>query len=124
MKTMSVAEWRAEGERRFGPDPRDWKFVCPMCHTVQSARDFYAAGFVPGKGEVNKYLGFSCIGRWTGAGPFSPKSPTRGCDWTLGGLFRIHTLEVMDEEGHQHPRFEFAEAAVEDLAVDHDLTAE
>lgn len=111
MKTMSAAEWRAEGERRFGADPRKWVFVCPSCGTHQSAEDFYTkARMQRGTGALNGYLGFSCIGRWTGAGPHDPNKPAgRGCDWTLGGLFRIHTLEVIDEEGGRHPRFEFAD---------------
>lgn len=98
MKTMTRAEWLEEGEKRFGPDVRKWLFVCPSCGTAQSAEDFYAAGFERGKGEVNKYLGFSCIGRF---------SKDKGCDWTLGGLFHIHTLEVIDDEGEKHMRFDF-----------------
>lgn len=108
---MSADEWRAEGARRFGPNVRDWKFVCPICKTVQGVPDFYKAGFEPGKGEVNKYLAFSCIGRFTNAGPWQGGAPGRGCDWTLGGLFQVHSLVVIDEEGVEHPRFEFAEEA-------------
>jgi len=99
-RQITLAEWQAEGERKFGPDQHNWAFVCPACNTPQTARDFYAAGFEPGKGEVNKYLGFSCIGRFTKA---------KGCDWTLGGLFQIHTLEVLvplDSTPRRH--FEFA----------------
>jgi hypothetical protein len=107
---MTQAEWLAEGERRFGPDKRAWVFVCPMCKTRQSALDFYRAGAKPGTGEVNKYLGFSCIGRFTNADPHvSGEPPGKGCDWTLGGLFSIHTLEVIDEAGKAHMHFEFGE---------------
>ena len=43
---------------------------------------------------------FSCIGRWV---------PGIGCDWTLGGLLRIHTLEVINGQGDKIPVFEFAD---------------
>ena len=111
MKTDTHVEWLAEGERRLGPDAKKWVFVCPACKTPQSAEDFYRAGFKPGKGEVNKYLGFSCIGRFTGAGPHKPgEAPGRGCDWTLGGLLHIHTVEIVMDGGKKHAVFEFAEA--------------
>jgi hypothetical protein len=29
----------------------------------------------------------------------------RGCDWTLGGLFTIHELIVVDEDGKDNPLF-------------------
>jgi len=112
VQVMPHEEWHAEGKRRFGDDPRKWLFVCPMCHTPQSAEDFYRAGFTAGTGEVNKVLGFSCIGRWTGAPPYDPGSPAgRGCDWTLGGLFTIHRLEIIFPDGERQPCFEFAEAS-------------
>jgi hypothetical protein len=31
-----------------------------------------------------------------------------GCNWTLGGLFQMHALEVVTEDGERHPRFEVA----------------
>jgi hypothetical protein len=92
-------EWIAEAERRFGSDAMGWKFVCPRCETEQSAADFKAAG-VP-RERLDGQLAFSCIGRHT---------DKKGCDWTLGGLFQIHTLEVLID-GKPRPTFEFAEAA-------------
>jgi len=32
----------------------------------------------------------------------------KGCNWTLGGLFQIHTLETVDADGNATPVFEFA----------------
>jgi len=68
--------------------------------------------------EVEPHLGFSCEGRFSNAGPWpsdkrrgkivEARRLVRGCDWTLGGLFRIHTLEVIDAEGKPHPMFEVA----------------
>ena len=79
VKIYTHDEWLDEAERRFGDDPRYWRFVCPRCGTEQDAFDFYEAGVKADR--IDGYLGFSCIGRFT---------DKKGCDWTLGGLFRIH----------------------------------
>lgn len=39
-----VHEWKAIGESLFGPNKREWKFVCPTCNevsTVQEAVDSF-----------------------------------------------------------------------------------
>lgn len=119
MRTITQEELVAEMRQRFGDNARQWKFVCPMCKTVQCADDFFATGkFQPGTGEVNKYLGFSCIGRFTGAGaPRSGTPPGRGCNWTLGGLLQIHELEIILPDGKRSPAFEIAEAPTPVAAV-------
>lgn len=82
-------------------------FRCVICGTIQSAADLIRAGAGRTFDDVEKYLGFSCIGRWTKAGPHHPTEPPgRGCDWTLGGLLHLHTLEVQTEDGKTHMRFE------------------
>lgn len=84
-------------------------FKCPMCGTVQSAYSLIQVGAGKSMDEVDKYMAFSCIGRWTGAGPHTPgTAPGGGCDWTLGGLFRIHKTEVVFPNGHRRPLFELA----------------
>lgn len=80
-------------------------FKCPICKTVQSASDLIAAGAGQNFDQVEKYLAFSCVGRFTNAGPHEGNAPGKGCDWSLGGLFRLHELEVITEEGESHPRF-------------------
>jgi hypothetical protein len=104
MNTMTQETFLAEAQRRFGTDVLDWRFVCPKCHTAQSVRELQDAVVAAGgsEDEVVKYVAFSCIGRF--AGPNGP-----GCDWTLGGLFRIHTLEVVMPDGARRPTFELAE---------------
>lgn len=72
------------------------KFICPRCKTIQCAQDFIACGIGETIDEVEKYVAFSCIGRF---------SKDVGCDWTLGGLFQIHELEVLTADGELHPRF-------------------
>jgi hypothetical protein len=85
--------------------------ICPKCGTVQSATDLIAAGAGKDLDAVEKYLGFSCVGRFTGAGGHVRGDASgKGCNWTLGGLFRIHELEVETPDGELHPRFELATA--------------
>lgn len=81
---------------------------CVICGTVQSVDDFMRATGKPAD-EVEKYFGFSCIGRFTSAGPHKRGAkPGKGCDWSLGGLFRLHTVVVVTEDGKDHPFFELA----------------
>lgn len=89
--------------------------VCPICGTVQSMASLIKAGAKPE--TVDSFFGFSCEGRFSHAGPWpSERAKTkaaqqrrlvRGCDWTLGGLLRLHQLEVLTEEGPR-PCFEIA----------------
>lgn len=106
MKTMTVVEFHgalmAQGVKRR----EDLAVICPRCQTVQSAVDLIEAGAGADFDAVEKYLGFSCVGRFTGAGS-PPKVPDgAACNWTLGGLFQLHKLEVLTEDGKRHPRFE------------------
>ncbi len=71
-------------------------FRCPRCGTLQCAEDLIEAGAGADLDTVEKYLGFSCVGRW---------SEEKGCDWTLGGLFQIHELEVVTPDERVHPTF-------------------
>ena len=117
MKTMTHDEFLAEAKRRFGESPRGWKFVCPMCGTVQSVQQLLDAVIASGgkKDDVHGYIGFSCIGRFTHQGDAGIDAHNRGepwdkgCNWTLGGLLRVHTLEVIMPEGGKRPTFELAE---------------
>lgn len=80
---------------------------CPMCGCLQSARDFYAADPEQFSSfeDVEKYIGFSCVGRWMHALPPRPEPDGKFCNWTLGGLFKTHRLEVVTPDGEHHPRF-------------------
>lgn len=107
MKTMQYAEFLAALKAQ-GVERDDLAVICPMCRTVQSARDLIKAGAGADFEAVRGSLGFSCVGRWTGAG--SPRTEPDGqpCNWTLGGLFHTHELEVITEDGKHHPHFELA----------------
>lgn len=95
MKKMTKDEFITEAVSRFGEDSEKWRFVCPGCKTEQTLADLEKAGCDNPKGSI----AFSCIGRF---------DKERGCNWTLGGFFQIHTMVVTDGE-EEHPMFEFAE---------------
>ncbi len=94
MKTLTKQEY-IDVIRAQGVPFNQVKFICPRCKTAQCAQDFIDTNKFT-VDEVDKYLGFSCIGRW---------DPNKGCDWTLGGLFKIHELEVIDDDGTHYPMF-------------------
>jgi hypothetical protein len=94
MTTLTLPDYLAEGEKLFGKDKKQWQYKCPKCGTAQSYNDFEEHKIE----NAENYVGFSCIGRFV---------ENKGCDWTLGGFFQFHNLEVIDENGKAHPRFEF-----------------
>jgi hypothetical protein len=97
--TMTRDEWLAEAERRFGPDPMNWRFVCPVCKHVASVADWRDAGAPEGA------VAYSCVGRWLAesSDAFTEGSPGP-CNYAGGGLFRLNPIEV-DGRGV----FDFAE---------------
>lgn len=103
---MTIPEFHAALKAQGVSSSRHLAFVCPACGTVQSMADHVAAGATPEQAE--NAIGFSCVGRRTGAGSPRKKPDGKPCNWTLGGLFQIHTLTVIDEEGTRHPRFALA----------------
>lgn len=95
IKIITGEEWRAKATELFGDDARNWKFKCPNCGHVQTIQDFIDNGV---EKPANKVY-YSCIGRWI---------KSTGCNWTLGGLLKIHETEVINSGGNI-PVFEFAE---------------
>ncbi len=95
METMTLEEYKSAIKSQ-GVPIEDVTFHCPSCKKLQSARDLIRAGAGKDLDEVEKYLAFSCVGRF---------DSSQGCDWTLGGLFQIHELEVITPDGKHHPRF-------------------
>lgn len=110
VRVVQLADFHAEMQAQ-GVAREDVAFRCVMCGTAQSIRSFVAAG---AKAEgVERYVGFSCEGRFRGAKAATrdhkPADPNvRGCDWSLGGLFTLHKLEVDIGEGKRQPAFELA----------------
>lgn len=98
-------EVKAQGVERI-----DVAVICPLCDTPQSMRALIAAGAGATEADVEKFIGFSCIGRFTGAGSgFAKDHPKgKGCDYTLGGLFKLPRLMVLLPDGEKFPHFEIA----------------
>lgn len=112
VERISVREFRTRLEAQ-GVARDDLAFVCRMCATIQSMRSLQVAGVPADRAETA--IGFSCVGRFTNAGEPPKSVPTRsidgpGCNWTLGGLFRLHRLEISNEAGETQPSFELATA--------------
>jgi len=97
---MPRQQWLDRAVELFGPDPKEWRFRCPACRGVQSIAQVLRDNRSFVMDDVKGWIYYSCSGRYT-------KS---GCDWTLGGLMRIHRLEVVEPDGSVVPVFEFAEA--------------
>ena len=106
VEAISIEEFHKRLRAQGVKDQARLAFVCPMCGTIQTAQDLISAGAGADFKSVEKYLAFSCVGRFTGAPPpRKTKQDGRACNWTLGGLFQLHELEVIDENGDRHPRF-------------------
>lgn len=109
MEKITHDEFRARLSAQ-GMEREHSAFICPMCGTGQSMALLRGAG-VP-EDKLDTQIGFSCVGRWNNAGPATregkPANTDKpGCDWTLGGLFRLHQLEV-EHAGKSHPMFVIA----------------
>ncbi len=89
-KVMTIEEWRAEAERRFGPDELDWKFICPSCGHIASTEDYKAAG------APSTAVAFSCVGRWLPkcSDAFSHKPGP--CNYAGGGLIGLNPISIGD----------------------------
>lgn len=107
MQTMTLDEYRTAVKAQ-GVPREHVAMKCPACGTVQSAVDLIAAGAGANFEAVERYLGFACLGRFTGAGSPRKESDGKPCNWTLGGLFRLHKLEVVTPDGEKHFRFALA----------------
>ncbi|HKY40722.1 MAG TPA: VVA0879 family protein [Polyangiaceae bacterium] len=94
----------ALGVELFGQDPRAWRFKCPRCGHEQSHNE--ATARKPDLGDTSNWIYFACEGR---------RNPVVGCDWTLGGLFQIHTLEVVEDSGRAVRCMRFAHHLVDEL---------
>ncbi len=108
IRKISIEEFHAELRAQRVSGKQHLAFRCPMCGTIQSAASLIKAGAGKDFEAVEKFLAFSCVGRFTDAG--SPRKAPDGqpCNWTLGGLFQFHQLDVIDSNGESHPRFEVA----------------
>ena len=107
MKTMTLEEFHAAIKAQAAASNLGIRAICPVCGKVQTPQDLIDAGAGKDFEEVEKDFMFSCVGRFNKAGPFKGDN-SKGCDWTLGGLLRLHNLEIITPDGTKHPVFELA----------------
>lgn len=111
VKRIPLTDWLSEGKRLFGDDPKLWRYVCSNCGHIQTIEDFLELkrlGLFQGDAQVAY---FSCIGRFDLRTPDEEVGTIwdqrRPCNYTLGGLFCLAKTMVVDEDGKEHPVFEF-----------------
>lgn len=110
MKKLTLIEFHAQAKAQ-NVIREDVAFICPMCGTVQSSRLLISEGVGACYETVKTIIGFNCVGRFTGKGsPSVEKGKGHGCNWSLGGLFHMHELEVITPDGKIVPCFELATA--------------
>ncbi len=85
MEKITLEEATVRMKAQGSEDIMGALFECPRCKLAQSGNDLVRVGAGKDLEEINGFLGFSCIGRW---------AEDEGCDWTLGGLFQVHGLEI------------------------------
>ena len=96
VKVYTLNQWLEEAKQRFGEDALDWKFKCPVCGNVQTMRMFKDAGIDPHSAY------FNCASRY-GLGGKSD------CKWTMGGLFSVGGVFVIDDKFTPRHVFDFAD---------------
>lgn len=98
-RKITQEAWRRIGRELYGDKARHWAFRCISCGHVQTAAEIADRyGLDLARAGARVYV--SCEGRLGGP----------GCNWSLGGLLKMHTLEVLEPESQCFdPVFEFAD---------------
>lgn len=92
---MTHEEWLAEARRIFGDNPREWKWVCPICGKIMSLEDYRQAG------APNNEVAVSCITRWLPGGCESKSPspfPNQVCNYAGYGLIRANPIHIVDKD--------------------------
>ena len=105
MRTYStVQEWWNEGEKLFGYDMENWKFICPKCGRINTGKEFV------GLTDNWKNIMYQhCIGRY---------DKTKGCDWSANGFLPMDCDTVI-YEGRKVHVFHFANDKEESAKINH-----
>jgi hypothetical protein len=114
---MSLDEWMEEGQRRFGNDFENWRFVCSCCKNVASISDYKP---FKNQGATPDTATTECIGRYDGS-KFkafgTAKECGKPCDYALFGLFRFPGVIVVLPDGKERMSFAFAEPTLVEAAA-------
>jgi hypothetical protein len=106
---MTYEEWKDEAVRRFGPDPLDWKFVCPSCGYVASVKEWKDSGASEGE------IAVSCVGRALGSRKKVGTKTGGPCNYAGYGLLRLNPVRI-ELDDHTVEAFAFAESEPEGAA--------
>jgi len=104
MSEYTHEEWRAEAERRFGKDPKEWRFVCPACGYETKVSEWL-------EHDADKQVAFSCVGRVNGHMDTPMGTKPGPCNYAGGGLFGLNPVKVTYPNGETSSAFAFAEVS-------------
>lgn len=106
MIVVKESDWRRIGQKYY-LDVKDFEFICPVCKHKQSVNSIMKNNSNLTEKEVRDFITCECEGRHT---------ENKGCDWCLYGLFQVHNLEILQEDGKRFNVFDFADfRAMEEL---------
>lgn len=103
-------DWMKIAKDAYG-DKKSWQFKCVSCGHIQSIGSVLDNN--PSLKDVLDWIYQNCEGRYTKG---------HGCDWSLGGLFTMHLIEVVDDDGSRFATFEFADKSVMDALKKKSIT--
>ncbi len=108
---MTHEEWLNKAKRLYGDNSGEWKFICPICKTPQTAQDFVKAGAT--KEQASTSIANECIGRWlpNKQKAIGEKKVIKGqpCNYAGYGLFKLNPVEVIMDDGRKITAFDFAD---------------
>ena len=91
---VTVQEWQNEGEERFGIDMKEWKFKCPSCGRVNTAKEF-----IDKCNDWHNTMCQECIGNYVKG---------EGCNYKAYGFLPM-TCDTVIYNGKKMRAFPFAE---------------
>lgn len=97
-RSLTTHEWNEEGERLFGTDRGEWKFVCPFCETVASISDYRSLNAAP------KQIGRQCIGTLIPEIRELGSKATGPCNYKADSCAPVRILD----DGESEPAFAFS----------------
>ncbi len=106
-----LKDWHKMASDRFGENARNWRFICPICKTPQSAQDFIDAGVDEETAKTS--IAVECIGRFLPEKQkaIGEKKIIKGqpCNYAGYGLFKLNPVPVEFEDGKVFNAFDFYE---------------
>lgn len=97
MITVTKKDWLTIARKYYKSD-KDYEFKCASCGNKQSINSVKNNNPDLTVEEISNFISCNCEGR---------HNDKIDCDWTLGGLLKIHELEVLDENGNIFGIFSF-----------------